>query len=146
MSAPVLTGNTTRFIVETMTHRCTIQRNVSVIGLDGTPAIATDADGSPLAPDWQELASDQACFLYTADSAASSGQETRQSTAAYVFDRLKLIVPKGIGLNALSDRILSLETRQGDTLAGGVFDVCDVRQHHTHDELVLERVSGTEGV
>ena len=111
-----------------MRHRCTIQRNT-------TPATETDPIGNPAAPDWHDLATDVACYVW---QGASKG-ETRAVDLVAVVNQWRMLLPIGTDITE-ADRFSSIVDEFGVPWNTQPVTIQAIARRNTHLLLVLDEV------
>lgn len=109
-----------------LTHRARVERNI---------ALAKDAWGNPVVPDFQVLHNALKCFAWSKNS-----REQVDGTKTAMFEDARLMVFLGADLRE-GDVITRIEKRNGDIVMEGRLKVEGPVQHkHTHGEAALQRI------
>jgi len=109
-----------------MIHRCSLERDTA----HGTP----DGYGLPSEADWQLLAADLPCFLWS-----TAERELISSVKSEVIEDLRLLMPLATDVTE-RDRVSGVTDRLGNPIREGVMGITAVMAKHDHLELVLTGV------
>ena len=109
-----------------MVHRCTLERDAA----HATP----DGYGLPGAADWQPLAADVPCFLWSTAERKLIGAERSE-----VIEDLRLLLPLSTNVTE-RDRVRGVKDRLGRWIREGAMGISAVMSKHDHLELALTGV------
>ncbi len=109
-----------------MIHRCSLERDSA----HATP----DGYGLPGEADWQLLAADLPCFLWS-----TAERELISSDKSEVIEDLRLLMPLATDVTE-RDRVSGVTDRLGNPIREGAMGITAVMAKHDHLELVLTGV------
>lgn len=109
-----------------MVHRCTLERDAA----HATP----DGYGLPGEADWQLLAADLPCFLWS-----TAERELISAERSEVLEDLRLLLPLATDVTE-RDRVNGVKDRLGAWIRQGALGIGAVMRKHDHLELALTGV------